>query len=337
MNEKTKKYLKVAGIVLASILVLMMVLPYAFRGKIKEAVITQSNKQLNAKLDFSSVDISFFKNFPKASITLKDFYIKGTGEFATDTLVKAGEATAAINLFSLIGSSGYDISKISLEDAYVHAIVLPNGKTNWDIMKTDSTAAPTKETEESSPFKLQLKKVTVDNFNLIYDDKKGHMYAEVKELGAACSGDLSSELTTLKMKAEAKSVTYKMGGIPYLSKAVIGADMDLEADMVNHKFTFKENEFRLNAIKTSLNGWVKMLPNSMDMDIKLNSNEIGFKEILSLVPAIYAKDFESIKTSGSASFSAFAKGTMQGDTLPAFDVTMKVKDGTFKYLLFLQV
>lgn len=331
MNEKTKKYLKVAGIVLASFLVLMMVLPYAFSGKIKEAVITQSNKQLNAKLDFSSVDISFFKNFPKASITLKDFYIKGTGEFATDTLVKAGEATAAINLFSLLGNSGYDISKISLEDAYVHAIVLPNGKTNWDIMKTDSTATPTKESEKSSAFKLQLKKVTVDNFNLIYDDKKGNMYAEVKELDASCSGDLSSELTALKLKAEAKAVTYKMGSIAYLSKAEIGADMNLEADMVNHKFTFKENEFRLNAIKTSLNGWIKMLPNSMDMDIKLNSNEIGFKEILSLVPAIYSKDFESIKTSGNASFSAFAKGTMQGDTLPAFDITMKVKDGTFKY------
>lgn len=331
MNEKTKKYLKVAGIVIASILVLMMVLPYAFRGKIKEAVITQGNKQLNARFDFSSVDISFFKNFPKASITLNDFYIKGTGEFAADTLVKAGEATAAINLFSLMGSNGYDISKISLEDAYVHAIVLKSGKTNWDIMKKDTTSTPTKETEKSTPFKLQLKKVTVNNFNLIYDDRKGNMYASVNKLNAACSGDLSSELTTLKLKAEAKAVTYKMGGIPYLSKAVIGADMNLEADMVNHKFTFKENEFRLNAIKTSLNGWVKMLANSMDMDIKLNSNEIGFKEILSLVPAIYAKDFESIKTSGTASFSAYAKGIMQGDTLPAFDVTMKVKDGTFKY------
>lgn len=330
MNDKTKKYLKITGIAFLSFVILLMVLPYAFQNKIKEAVITQGNKQLNAKFDFSSVDISFIRNFPKASITLKNFYIKGTGVFATDTLVKAGEATAAINLFSLIGDSGYDISKISLDDAYVHAIVLPDGKTNWDIMKVDSTASTSKE-EKTTPFKLKLKKVSVDNFNLIYEDRKENMYANVNQLDATCSGDLGSDLTTLKLKAESKAITYKMGGIAYLSNANVAAKMNIEADMVNQKYTFKENEFRLNAIKTSLDGWVQMKGKAMDMDVKLNSNEIGFKEILSLVPAIYAKDFESIKTSGTASFSAFAKGTMQGDTLPAFDVTMKVKDGTFKY------
>src|SRR5690606_1651647 len=51
----------------------------------------------------------------------------------------------------------------------------------------------------------------------------------------------------------------------------------------------------------------------------------------SLIPAIYAKDFESIKTNGKATLSAFAKGTLQGDTLPQFDATLDVKDAMFRY------
>ena len=132
-----KKTLKIAGITLGAILLLLFVLPFAFRGKIAQIVKEEGNRMLNAQFDFKALDISLFKNFPSASVTLEDFWMKGTGEFANDTLVEAGELTAAVNLFSLFGNSGYDISKISIEDTRVHAIVLENGKPNWDVMKTD--------------------------------------------------------------------------------------------------------------------------------------------------------------------------------------------------------
>ena len=48
------------------------------------------------------------------------------------------------------GDSGYDISKIFIEDTRLHAIVLPDGRANWDIMKPDTTAtaeAPVSEEE----------------------------------------------------------------------------------------------------------------------------------------------------------------------------------------------
>ena len=68
------------------------------------------------------------------------------------------------------------------------------------------------------------------------------------------------------------------------------------------------------------------------MDLKLNSNEVGFKEILSLVPAIYAKDFDGLKTEGTASLTANAKGSLQGDSIvPQFNMTMAVKNAMFHY------
>ena len=147
-----KKGLKITTIVIGVILILMFLLPFAFRGKIEGIVKAEGNKMLNARFDFSSLDISLFRNFPKASVTLNDFWLKGTGAFENDTLVKAGEVTAAINLFSLFGDSGYDVSKVSVTDTWLHAIVLPDGKANWDIMKPDSaTFSETSESSESSP------------------------------------------------------------------------------------------------------------------------------------------------------------------------------------------
>lgn len=99
--EANEKGLKIAAITVGVIIILMFLLPFAFQGKIADIVKTEGNKMLNAQFDFKNLNISLFRNFPQASVTLEDFWLKGTGEFANDTLVQAGEVTAAVNLFSL--------------------------------------------------------------------------------------------------------------------------------------------------------------------------------------------------------------------------------------------
>lgn len=328
-----KKGLKIAATTLGVLLLLMFILPFAFRGKIESIVKTEGNKMLNAQFDFHSLDISLFRNFPKASVTMNGFWLRGIGEFENDTLIQAGEITAAINLFSLFGDNGYDISKIQIEDTRIHAIVLPDGRPNWDVMKPDSSAADnTVNADDSTPFRMQLQKFVIKNMDVVYDDRQTNMYADIRNFNALCSGDLSSDHTTLQLEAETEALTYKMGGIPFLSNANIYAKMDVDADIANNKYTLKENEIRLNAIKAGIDGWIAFKDTAMDMDIKLNTNEVGFKEILSLIPAIYAKDFDGLKTDGTATLTAYAKGTMQGDSiLPQFNVAMSVKNAMFRY------
>lgn len=329
-----KKGLKITAIVLGVIIILMFLIPFAFQGKIADIVKSEGNKMLNAQFDFKKLNISLFRNFPQASVTLEDFWLKGAGEFANDTLVQAGEVTAAVNLFSLFGDSGYDISKIFIEDTRLHAIVLPDGQVNWDIMKPDSAATletPESAEEAASPFKVKLQRFVIKNMNLIYDDQQGKMYADIRNFNVLCAGDLGSEHTTLKLEAETESLTYKMNGIPFLANANISATMDVDADLVNNKFTLKDNTLRLNAIQAGIDGWVALNDPAIDMDLKLNTNDIGFKEILSLIPAIYATEFSSLKTDGTATLTATAKGVLQGDTVPAFNIDMQVKNAMFRY------
>lgn len=328
-----KKVLKITVGAIVALLVVLMVLPFAFKGKLEGIVKEEGNKLLNAQFDFAKLDISLIKNFPSASVSLKDFWLKGVNEFENDTLVYAGELTAAVNVMSLFSDSGYEISKVIVDDTKVKAIVLEDGKVNWDVMKP-STEEQTEETpqQEATAFKISLKKLSVNNLDVVYDDRQGGMYAALLDFDAACSGDFTNDNTTIKLKAETPSLTFRSGGVPFLNRAAIEADMDIDADLKNMKFTLKENSLSLNAIRAAIDGWVAMLDNGMDMDLKLNTNEIGFKEILSLVPAIYAKDFDGLKTDGVATLSAYAKGKMVGeDCLPQFDVALNVKNAMFRY------
>jgi hypothetical protein len=326
-----KKSLKITAIIVGAILILMILLPLAFRGKLESIVKTEGNKMLNAQFDFKSLNISLFRNFPKASVALEGFWLKGTGTFENDTLISAGEIAATIDLLSLFGNSGYDISKISLKDIRAKAIVLPDGQVNWDVMKADSASTEEETTQASSPFKIQLRRLAIDNLNIVYDDRQANMYAGIQNLEATCAGDLGSDRTTLKLESNIESLTFKMNGIPFLNKAGIYAKMDIDADLANNKYTLAKNELHLNAIKAGIDGWVALKDPAMEMDLTLVTGQTGFKEILSLIPAIYAKEFESLKTDGTATLAAQAKGVMQGDTLPQFEATLEVKNAMFRY------
>lgn len=332
MNRTVKKTMKIAGITLGVILLLLLILPFAFQGKLAKLVKEEGNKMLNAQFDFRTLNISLLRNFPSASVSLEDFWLKGTGPFENDTLIQAGELTAAVNLFSLFGDGGYDISRIIVKDTRVHAIVLEDGRPNWDVMKPSPDAETPEDETAQETFRIKLQKLSVDNLSVVYDDRQGGVFADLSRLEADCSGDFGSDRTVVDLKMETPSLTCRTGGIPLLNKVSLEADMDVDADLAGGKFTLRENMLRLNAIQLNLDGWLAQTKQGMDMDLRLNTNEVGFKELLSLIPAIYAKDFQDLKTDGKVTLNAFARGSMEGNTkVPQFEVNLDVKDAMFRY------
>ncbi|MBQ8257129.1 MAG: AsmA family protein [Bacteroidaceae bacterium] len=329
-----KKIVKITIVAIAVIVLLLVAIPLLFTGKIEGIIKEEGNKMLNAEFDFESLDISLIRRFPQVSVSLEEFYLKGVGAFENDTLVSAEEITATMNLMSLFGDGGYEIKKILLDGVTLKAIVLADGSVNWDVMKPteEEEAIPEDTASATTSIRILLQEFEIENLNLVYDDRQSSMYAAVAGLDAEISGDFGSERTLLDLVADASAVTYMLEGVPFLNKAHLAADMKIDADLVNNRFAFSENTLQLNAIKAAIDGWVALTDAGMDMDVKLNSNEIGFKEILSLVPAIYTQDFEGLETDGTATLTAYAKGALAGDSIvPEFNLAFDVKNAMFHY------
>jgi len=325
-----KTFLKVAGITLLVLLVILVTLPFLFKGKIVDYVKKEINQTVDAHVDFDKVGLNFFRSFPNASVSLDNLKITGTGEFENDTLFLAKSLSATVNLKSLFGSSGYEVTKIIADKAYVRAHILESGKANWEIMKEDTTAAV--KPEEASSFKLKLKEVNISNSNVYFDDDSTKMNVGLQNINLTLSGDMTADETKIKTNFTVDTLYFLMNKIPFLSKANAKGDVAIDADLKNMKFTFSDNKLQLNEIKANLDGWVSF-PDSLstDMDIRLNAPDTQFKDILSLVPAMYSKDFKNLKASGKVSLEASAKGVMKGETMPAFDAKLLVSDATFQY------
>src|SRR5688500_13962775 len=110
-----KKGLKITGISLAILLVVALAAPFLFKGKIIKLAKEAINENLTAKVDFSDIDISFIRSFPKIAVTVEDLQVIGTGTFAKDTLLAARSIDVAVNFNSLFNNH-YKVYRIHIEE-----------------------------------------------------------------------------------------------------------------------------------------------------------------------------------------------------------------------------
>src|SRR5258705_5322119 len=134
-----KKILKITGITLLDLIVLAFLIPVLFKKQITNLVKSEINKSLNAKVDFKEVSLSFFRHFPKISISINALSVVGVDEFATDTLISTNTLDASVNLFSLVKGKNIEVYGIYLKSPRIHALVNKDGRANWDITKPGET------------------------------------------------------------------------------------------------------------------------------------------------------------------------------------------------------
>jgi hypothetical protein len=325
-----RKFFKILFIVLVVLIGFAFAAPYLFKGKIISLVKKEINENIDAKADFKDVDISFFRSFPKVSVVIENLQIIGKNEFSADTLIAAKEVSASLNAMSVIKGSDYKLYSISINEPRIHALVSKSGKANWDIAIPDTAATTT--ATNAKPYTLNLQRYGINNGYIHYHDASSNMSSEITNLNHEGNGDFTADLFTLVTKTSADAVTFTYGGVPYLSKTKAKLDADILVDNKTATYSFKKGNIRLNELILAAQGFFQLVNDSTyNMDIQFNAPSTDFKNILSLIPAVYKTDFDKIKTSGKAVFNGFVKGTYSAAQMPAYNLNLDVANGFFQY------
>ncbi|MFN8298640.1 MAG: AsmA-like C-terminal region-containing protein [Chitinophagales bacterium] len=323
-----RKVLIGVGVFLLLLVVTVIALPFIFKDKINALVKEEINKNLNAKVDYSDYGLTLISSFPNFTLTLENLSVVGTDNFKGDTLAAVKHTAVTIDLMSVVKGEKYKLLAFTLEQPTVHAIVDYDGKANWDIVKPTPAAAPA---SQQSKFALEAKKVEIKDGDVTYDDRKGGSFASLHDLDFEGSGDVTQDIYDLATKTTVGALTYKSGLVAYLSKAKLDATINLAIDNRINKYTFKENSINLNDLGLQFDGYVQTQKDDINLDVNFKSKKTEFKSILSLLPAVYAKDFDKIKTSGTLDLKGSVKGLYNDKTYPGFNLDWKVADAMFQY------
>ncbi len=333
-----KRILKWSGISFLLLIVLIIIAPFIFKDKIVQIVKKEANNNLNAKVDFGDFDLTLFSSFPDFRFKIKNVSVINIEPFKGDTLAYIKELSFDLNIKSVISGDKYQVNSLIIDEPKINGIVMHDGKANWDIAKASSDTALAKPADTSATkFALKLKSLEIKHANISYNDMQGNMSATLKDMNYKLSGDFTQDNFLLSNLLEIAELSYDMGGIGYLIKTKTRFKADIDMDMPNMKFTFKENELSLNDLGLSFDGFVSMPKEDISMDLKFASKQTEFKSILSLIPSVYSKDFATVKTEGSLKLNGKASGTMhtssdgKSDTYPSFEINLGIANAMFKY------
>ena len=325
-----KKFLKIFSITILSILVLLLVLPFFFKGKIEKMVNEEINNTVNAKVEYKGFSLSLIRNFPNIHVHLDGLSVTGKDKFEKDTLLSLNRFAVVVDVSSIF-SDVIQVNDILIDHPSVHALVLADSTANWDIMKEtgEETTGPD---DASSETGVRINSFRIVNGNIVYEDRTMDMTSNINGLNVALTGDLTEKITELSVKSSIDNLTVGMEGTNYLNKVKVGLDAKLKADMDKMLFTFLDNELTLNGLALGIDGSVQMKDEAIGTDLTISAKKSDLKTLLALVPKEFMTDFEDVKTTGDFHFVTTVKGDyVDSDNLPAFNVDLSVNNGKIQY------
>ena len=326
-----RKLLRIVLITLGVILLILILTPVVFKSRIEATVKEKVNEQIHARVDWTGFSLSFFRGFPQLSISLHQLSVVGLEPFEGDTLAGLERFELRVNPFSALRRN-LEVKSILIDRPLIQGIVLEDGSANWDIAPTEVEEVEEETSGSGSPMGVSLKRVAIRQGRIYYSDQASSMDASLEGLNLELKGDLSAAQSEIYLSTGVDRMNLKMGGIRYLRDAVLQLELQAAADLVENWYTLEKNLISLNGLELGAEGDVLLEEGgNMVMDLTLFSRETSFKTLLSLVPAVYLQDFESVKTSGNLQLDARINGIMNDSVFPDAQLTLLVQDGYFSY------
>jgi vacuolar-type H+-ATPase subunit H len=322
---------KVAFVILGLIVLVALTalsISVFYKKEVNNYVSATANKQLNARFSFKDASVVLIKTFPRLGIELEGVNIIGIHDFEKDTLASIPTATIQISITEYLFNDKIDIEKINIKDAKLNLIVLKNGMSNWDIIKTDSLEAKSTTQKEMH---IALKKYTLVNANIIYKDELRGVFTKLDKVSHSGSGDFTKDVFTLETTTRAEKLSFSYLGKPILSEVAATLEAPIQMNFTKMEFAFKNNALVLNALPIRFDAWFAMPDTNIDMDIRFDAAKSPLKDFLSLVPVLYQNSYKDLTASGKFALNGFVKGRMNDAQMPGFGIELTIQGGAFKY------
>ncbi|MBC7524493.1 MAG: AsmA family protein [Flavobacterium sp.] len=323
-----KKILKIVGIFFVVLIVAAFAIPYFFKDQIKAKIVQTINNNLDAKVAFADADLSLFKSFPQANVSITKLSVINKAPFLGDTLVSFDELNLKMSIKELFKGKeeSMNVEAVSSKNGLVNIIFNKEGIGNYDIALKNKDKIDTK----SQPLALKIKEYSVENFKFKFTNEASKMKLVIDSINHSGTGDFANDVLDLNTKTTAK-MSLDMDKTNYMKNIAISLNAVLGLDLKNSKYTFKQNQAKINELPLQFDGFIQLVDAGQQYDLTFKTPTSSFKNFLGLIPSAYSSKLDNVKTTGDFSVSGFAKGVYSDTSVPKFNVAIASNNASFQY------
>jgi len=282
-----KNIFKFSALLAVLFLVAAIAIPIFYKDKIVDVLKDETNKSLNAKVDFRDAELSLLRNFPAITLTLDNLTVDGVNEFAGTRLLTAPGIELELDFWQVWNNrESIPVKAFTVESPQVNVRVLKNGQANWDISK----AGPTPVNAEPVAYMVQMEHYSIMNGSVTYIDESLDFEMEMDNLNHNGSGDFSESVFDLDTATKIGALSVELEGMTYLRKAKADLDAIINMNVNDLVFTLKDNVLNLNALTIKTDGMVVQYPDlplalqSIFADLTINSPSSDFDDLVVRIP-----------------------------------------------------
>ena len=342
IDKIMRKFLKIAGITLASLLGLVLVVAgvlvyWVFTPERLTPVVREvADAFITCDYEIGQVELTFFSTFPEFGLRADGILVENPVVGAqSDTVLAAKKAVARIDIVALLKDGELSIREIALADAQLNAFIGEDGTANFDVLSLPQDTTPEDTTETSF-----IRAISLDDLSVSLIANKMSLLnlrdsIDVLLLSPAISlaTKMQHDKVVGSLKADFPHVDARYGNSDYASELAVSLSAPFElALQMAEPFTIEHaavslDDARLvvNSCKIQLQGDATLIPH-IHTDMAVSTNTIRVSELLKIVPSALFTMPEDIHADASVRLTANVRGDYSDSIMPIVSGRLYVSD-----------
>jgi len=288
-----------------------------FEEEIKNYAVKEISKQLKTDIKVKEVSLTLWSQFPSASLQFTDVMIQETFQ-EKDTLIYAENVYLNFSISDFI-SGRYEVKEVTIENSAIHLKKTASGEDNYHFWKESEG--------DAEEFSINLSAANLKNTFITLNDKQSKVELEVLAKNSQINGDVGSQFVLLSGDLISDVRHLKVDGKSYLNKKLVSGTVNIEIDLKDDLYTFKECDLSINELPLNINGTIDIDEYESKLDLIAKSKKADLSAVIKNLPSFIQQKLSSFQSRGEFQSVIAITGMVSSEKSPAVNASFKLSNG----------
>lgn len=296
------------------------VILYVYEDEIKQYAVDELNSYLTTEFQAQDIELSFFHDFPSASIQFKNVFIADAypNIQSDDTLFYAGSMFFNFNLWDIY-SGNYQVKRVSIHDGGLFLKTAEDGQTNFDIIKPQQD-----DSEDAEEFEFLLELLEVENVALRYRNLASSQFYDLQVHKGLFQGNFSADNYTIQSESSLHINRLKSNSLTMVSDKEADLQMSLEVNSLAKKYDFTKGDLTIEKMPFHITGYV----DSSVIDMAITGNNIQLHDLANSLVEESMQEVKLYEGHGEINFTSHIHGPLSSVQMPAIEADFDISGGS---------
>lgn len=289
-----------------------------YEDDIEQYAISEINEHLKTKVVVQDIELTFFRNFPYASLDFQKVLINDAYENieSDDTLFYAKNLFLNFNIWDII-SENYTVKNVKANDGVVKIKTSKNGDVNYLITK------PSTDTVQDNHFNFKLDWLKANNLRFEYANIATQQFYKLNIKEGDFEGNFSETNYQLKVRSDLYIEKLKTNSFSLVRHKNAHLDLNLHINSDKDEYLFKQGDLTIGKMPFKITGQIK----SRMIDLNIKGKNIELDDLSKTILNQNIEKVNEYEGLGQVNFLAKVKGELSKLEMPSITAEFSIDNG----------